>query len=233
MIYSYDELNRLIRAKLDGLSVTTRDHTLNLTNKHIFYGVPEAEVVESRVFPAVSFHLIDDDPYERNRHQGEVYRMKVEEGTDLDTLPWTEHWPGTLPNAPFYAKWKYPEPVRLSYQFDLYSHTQQSMIELYSGFVRKLPRRRGFLKDTDGHEIQVASNHFLDFTRDIDMLGETKERVFRRTLTYTFDALLQLERIPDSLVTTIETVQLEYFADREPSPLAAPPDIMDLIREEE
>lgn len=228
MIYSLDRFNHILRDSLLGISVTNRNHRLELTSEHIFYGVPEAEVIESRTYPAISFHMINDSPLEANRLQGDEYEVLVNEGTDVNSLPWAERWQGVIPEPPFYAKWPYPEPVRLMYQFDMYAQSQQGLIQLYTGFIQRFPRRRGFLLDDDNHEIQFLSNQFLDFTRDVDMLGETKERSFRRTLTYTFDVWLQLADIPDRLVKRIETVQLEYFSKFD----GDVPDITDLVTED-
>lgn len=227
MIYSLDEFNHLVRDRLAGISVSNRGNTLTLDNRHISYGVPEAEVVESRVFPAISFHMINDLAHERNRLQGGEFRTLVPAGTDPADLPWAGNWNGTIPTAPFYVYWPYPEPTRMTYQFDLYAHSQQSLIELYTNFLKRFPRRRGHLVDSDGHDIQLMSFLFLDFTRDIDMLGETKERVFRRTLTYTFDVWLQLADSPDRLVKPVEGIQIEYFSNRTPDPEAVAPDFID------
>lgn len=193
MITGDGDLDRLLKVKLTGLTwdAGPTGGPSDTRSVPILVGTPE-EVVQSRV-PGVAITYL----YDRRSP------LRVRDGIDVLTR--------ADPNDPSlgYHRFDNIELRRYSYQVDIYTRYRREMVDLSQGVYSRLRREHGFLLDDDDDAIRYQLMSMTDATLDIE-----EERVYRRSLTFEFDAwtLLRVDREnPQSVgaVQNIETIILD------------------------
>lgn len=201
MITGESELSPIIFNTLQGLDINTArtgDPEVRV-DIPVYISVPEESVVPpvgetdmAPLVPGVSIIHLHNSP--------SPAKIKV----GMDVLDYVD------PNDPLqgYIKRKYLDYRQYVYQIDVYAHEFKEMIDLTEQVFGRLRRRHHALLDPHGHYIYYWLTGSNDFATKIE-----EERVFRRSLTYAFDAwtMLRADQTSPESVGVVEHVNTQIY----------------------
>lgn len=147
---------------------------INKPDLKLGFGVPEEEVLESeREMPYLALFFLYDDLYEPNRFNAK-YHIRVGEGANTR-----------------FRQMPPPEPVRYYYQLDIYTDSKADMVQLGTDLNRVIRHKGTSFYDDDHSAVDILREGVVDSTMEAFRLGKTRERVFKRSYTYSVAFLFQ------------------------------------------
>lgn len=192
MIRGEADLDAMLNTRLKGIKLNTAPVGASevLVEVPVFNSIPEEDEQPDSLIPGISvIHQFDIDSPVRMRDGMDVLLR-----ADMDDA------------SAGYIKYRRVELRRFYYQVAVFTRLASDLVDLSERVLSRLRRQRDVLVDADGNAIPYWLESVNDFASKI---GE--ERVFKRTLTYFFDAwvLPRIDRENPETVGVVEFINTQ------------------------
>ena len=168
--------------------IVLNEDTADEQEIEVVVAVAEESFTNTSMVPGISLYQIDDVSLGYRNYRSDLQRYVDE--NDL---------------SQGFERLERPQYRRLSYQFDLYTYKRKNLVQLTKAFYKLLKRDYGCLIDERGLEVSFRQTDFMDFK----IAGKNEERIFKRCLTYAFDAWVFDNEDVKGTVGVVQSIQID------------------------